>query len=159
MLPPEINSGRMYSGPGSGPMLAAAAAWDGLAAELNSAATSYQAVISGLTVGPWLGPSSASLAAAAAPYAAWINTTAAQAEQSASQAKAAAAAYETAFVSTVPPPLIAANRSLLMTLVATNVFGQNTPAIAATRPSTPRCGPKTPRRCTATQARRRRRPR
>ena len=28
-LPPEINSGRMYDGPGSGPMLAAAAAWDG----------------------------------------------------------------------------------------------------------------------------------
>lgn len=33
-LPPEINSGRMYAGPGSGPLLAAAAAWDALAAEL-----------------------------------------------------------------------------------------------------------------------------
>ncbi len=32
-LPPEINSGRMYSGPGCGSMLAAAAAWDGLAAD------------------------------------------------------------------------------------------------------------------------------
>ena len=36
MLPPEVNSGRMYAGPGSGPMLAAATAWDGLAAELQS---------------------------------------------------------------------------------------------------------------------------
>ena len=27
ILPPEINSGRMYAGPGSGRMLAAAAAW------------------------------------------------------------------------------------------------------------------------------------
>ena len=98
MLPPEINSARMYAGPGSGPMLAAAAAWDGLAAELNSAASLYRSVISGLTVGPWLGPSSASMAAAAAPYAAWLSTTAAQAEQSASQANAAAAAYESAFV-------------------------------------------------------------
>jgi PPE-repeat protein len=132
MFPPEINSGRMYAGPGSGPMLAAAAAWDGLAAELYSAASSYKSVISGLTVGPWLGLASASMAAAAAPYAAWMNTTAAQAEQTAAQAKTAAAAYETAFVATVPPPVIAANRSLLMALIATNVLGQNTPAIAAT---------------------------
>jgi PPE-repeat protein len=132
MLPPEINSGRMYVGPGSGPMLADAAAWGGLAAELYSTATSYQPVISGLTAGPWLGPSSASMAAAAAHYVAWMSTTAAQAEQTATQAKAAAAAYETAFAMTVPPPLIAANRSLLMPLVATNLFGQNTPAIVAT---------------------------
>jgi PPE-repeat protein len=133
MLPPEINSGRMYAGPGSGPMRAAAAAWDGLAAELYSAATSYQSVISGLTAGPWLGPSSASMAAAAAPYVAWMSATAAQAEQTAAQAKAAAAAYETAFAATVPPPVIAANRSLLLALIATNVLGQNTPAIAATQ--------------------------
>jgi len=132
MLPPEINSGRMNAGPGSGPMLAAAAAWDELAAELYSAATSYQSVVSGLTAGPWLGPSSASMAAAAAHYVAWMSTTAAQAEQTAAQAKAAAAAYEAAFAATVPPPVIAANRSLLMALIATNVLGQNTPAIAAT---------------------------
>ncbi|MCV7029324.1 PPE family protein, partial [Mycobacterium sherrisii] len=37
MLPPEVNSGRMYAGAGSGPLMAAAAAWDGLAAELSSA--------------------------------------------------------------------------------------------------------------------------
>jgi PPE-repeat protein len=132
MLPPEINSGRMYAGPGSGPMLAAAAAWDGLAGELHATAASYGSVISGLTGGPWLGPASASMAAAAAPYLEWMTTTAAQAEQAATQAKAAAAAYETAFAMTVPPPVVAANRSLLMTLVATNILGQNTPAIAAT---------------------------
>lgn len=131
-LPPEVNSGRMYAGAGSGPMLAAAAAWATLAAELHSAANSYQAVMSGLIAGPWLGPSSASMAAAAAASAAWMNATAAQAEQTAAQAKMAAAAYETAFADTVPPPVIAANRSLLATLVATNIFGQNTPAIANT---------------------------
>ena len=131
-LPPEINSGRMYAGPGSGPMLAAAAAWDGLATELQSAAAFYMSVISGLTAGPWLGPASASMAAAAGLYVAWMSTTAAQAEQAATQAKAAAAAYEVAFAATVPPQVIAANRALLMALVATNLFGQNTPAIAAT---------------------------
>ena len=131
-FPPEINSGRMYSGPGSGPMLAAAAAWDGLAAELQSTAASYSSVISSLTSGPWVGPSSLSMAAAVTPYVTWMQGTAAQAAEAASQATAAASAYETAFAAHVPPAEIAANRSQLASLVATNIFGQNTPAIAAT---------------------------
>jgi len=132
LLPPEINSARMYAGPGSGPMLAAAAAWDALAAELQSTASSCQSAIAGLTAGSWLGPSSASMAAAAAPYVGWMRSTATQAEQTANQAIEAAAAYDTAFAETVPPPVVAANRSLLMALVATNFLGQNTPAIAVT---------------------------
>lgn len=131
-LPPEINSARMYAGAGAGPLLAAAAVWEGLAADLASAATSYSSVIAGLAGGPWLGPASMSMAAAAAPYVAWMHTTAAQAEQTAVQASAAAAAYEAAFAMTVPPAVIAANRALLMALIATNILGQNTPAIAAT---------------------------
>ncbi|MDR3657045.1 MAG: PPE family protein [Mycobacterium sp.] len=131
-LPPEINSGRMYVGAGSGPMLAAAAAWDDLAAELQSTGASYSSTIESLATGPWTGPSSIAMAAAAAPYVAWINSTGAQAEQAGTQAKLAAAAYETAFAATVPPPVIAANRALLAALIATNILGQNTPAIAAT---------------------------
>ncbi|KQH75117.1 hypothetical protein AO501_07395 [Mycobacterium gordonae] len=130
--PPELNSARMYTGTGAGPLLAAAEAWDALAADLHSAATSYQAVVSGLTAGPWLGPASASMSAAAAPYATWLRITAAQAEETGAQAKSAAAAYQTAFSATVPPTMVAANRSQLMTLVATNVFGRNSQAIAAT---------------------------
>ena len=132
IYPPEVNSARMYAGPGSGPMLAAAEAWGGLAAELHSAANSYQSVISGLTAGSWSGPSSASMATAAATYTAWLTATAAQAEETGAQAKTAAAAYQTAFTSTVPPSMVTANRSRLATLVATNMFGRNTQAIAAT---------------------------
>ena len=44
-LPPEINSARMYSGPGSGPLMAAATAWDELATELNSTTASYSSVV------------------------------------------------------------------------------------------------------------------
>jgi PPE-repeat protein len=132
IYPPEINSGRMYTGPGSGPMLAAAQAWGSLADELYTAASAYQSVVSELTSGSWSGPSSASMTAAAVSYVAWLSSTAAQAEETAAQAAGAAAAYESAFASTVPPPEIATNRALLMTLVATNFFGQNTPAIAAT---------------------------
>ncbi|HXA90922.1 MAG TPA: PPE family protein, partial [Mycobacterium sp.] len=54
-LPPEINSGRMYAGPGSGSMMAAASAWDGLAAELTTGASGYGSVIDELTGSPWLG--------------------------------------------------------------------------------------------------------
>lgn len=130
LLPPEVNSARMYAGPGPGTMLDAAAAWDGLAAELRSTAESYSSTISGLTAA-WEGPSSANMAAAAAPYAAWLTTTAAQAEQTANQARVAAAAYSAAFDATVPPPVVAANRAELESLIATNVLGQNTAAIAA----------------------------
>src|SRR5271155_1163260 len=132
IYPPEINSARMYAGPGSGPMLAAAEAWESLAAELHSAANSYQSVVSGLTAGSWSGPSSASMATAAASYTAWLTATAAQAEETGAQAKTAAPAYQTAFTSTVPPSMVTANRSRLMTLVATNLFGRNTQAIATT---------------------------
>ncbi|EAY61055.1 PPE family protein [Mycobacterium tuberculosis C] len=132
VLPPEINSGRMYAGPGSGPMMAAAAAWDSLAAELGLAAGGYRLAISELTGAYWAGPAAASMVAAVTPYVAWLSATAGQAEQAGMQARAAAAAYELAFAMTVPPPVVVANRALLVALVATNFFGQNTPAIAAT---------------------------
>jgi PPE-repeat protein len=132
MLPPEINSARMYSGAGSGPMLAAASAWNGLAAELRSTALSYGSTVSALAGEEWLGPASAAMTAAAMPYVAWMSATATHAEQTASQAEAAAAAYEAAFAATVPPQLVAANRAELAILVATNFLGQNTAAIAAT---------------------------
>jgi PPE-repeat protein len=131
-LPPEINSARMYAGPGSGPMMAAAAAWDGLTAQLETFAARYAALVSELQGHSWSGASSAAMAAASVPYVAWVTATGQQSEQAANQARAAAAAYDAAFMATVPPAVIAANRALLATLVATNFFGQNTPAIAAT---------------------------
>src|ERR1700757_2407335 len=122
----------MYAGPGSGPMMAAATAWDELAAELATAASGYGSVVTELTDAPWLGPSSRAMIAAVTPYVSWLSTTAGQAEDTANQARAAAAAYETAFMGTVPPTEIAANRVLLAQLIATNFLGINTPAIMAT---------------------------
>jgi len=113
-------------------MMAAASAWDALAAEVDTAATGYDSVVSELTSAPWVGPASASMVSAVTPYVSWLSAVATQAEETADQARAAAAAYEAAFMMTVPPPVIAANRALLMALVATNFFGQNTPAIMAT---------------------------
>ncbi len=93
-LPPEINSALMYSGAGAGPMLAAATAWEVLAAELQTTASSCGSVVTALTDGPWQGPSAASMAATAATQIAWLSSTAGQAEQAAGQAVAAASAYE-----------------------------------------------------------------
>ncbi|OCB13082.1 PPE family protein [Mycobacterium intracellulare] len=131
-LPPEINSTRMYAGPGSAPMIAAAAAWDVLANGLETASRGYSAVIAQLEGESWTGSASAAMATAAAPYVAWLATAGAQAEQAASQARAAAAAYEAAFGATVPPALVTANRTLLAQLVASNLLGQNTAMIGAT---------------------------
>ncbi|WP_409437447.1 PPE family protein [Mycobacterium sp. SMC-14] len=131
-FPPEINSARIYTGPGSGPMMVAAGAWDKMAAELSSAEAAYQGVINGLVSEGWMGPASNAMAAAAAPYAVWMGATAAKVEQAAMQAKAAAAAFDAAYAMTVAPPLIVANRSQLAALVATNFLGQNAAAIAAT---------------------------
>lgn len=131
VLPPEVNSTRIYTGPGPGPMLAAAVAWSAVAVELESAALGYSRAIVDLTA-TWQGPAALCMVGATAPVTAWLHTSAAAAEQTAAQATAAAGAFELAFATVVPPPVIAANRALLMTLVATNFFGQNTPAIAAT---------------------------
>lgn len=128
-LPPEFNSARMYSGSGPASMMAAACAWNMLAAELDSAADAYDTVITQLTSEEWMGPASTHMAAAIKPYVAWMRASAAQAEQAATSARAAVAAYETAFAATVPPPLIEANRTLLAQAISTNVLGQNTPLI------------------------------
>lgn len=129
-LPPEVNSGLMYSGPGSAPLAAAASAWDSLATELYTTASSYESVLSTLTSG-WRGPSATAMASAAAPYVTWMATTAAQAADAGAQVAAGTAAYESAYAATVPPAVIAANRAALAALVASNIFGQNTPAIFA----------------------------
>lgn len=104
VLPPEINSLRMFIGAGTAPMLAAAAAWDGLAEELGTAAQSFASVTAGLAGQAWQGPAALAMAAAAAPYAGWLTAAAAQSAGAAGQARA---------------------------VVMTNLFGQNAPLIAA----------------------------
>lgn len=130
--PPEIASTKVYSGPGAGPLLATAAAYDALAAQLESFAAGHVSVIAGLRGEAWAGLASDAMAVAVAPYAEWVETTAAQVAHTAGQARAAAAAYETAHAATVPPALVMANRTHLADLVASNLLGQNTRQIAAT---------------------------
>ena len=131
-LPPEINSSRIFAGAGSGPLHVAATAWDGLAQDLQASAASFDSVIVGLTAGPWAGPASASMVAAAAPYVGWLTAASGQAASAGVQARAAATAFEVAQAATVHPAAVTANRTTLATLIATNFFGLNAPAIAGT---------------------------
>jgi PPE-repeat protein len=129
--PPELNSGLIYSGAGAGPLMAAASAFNNLSSEMTSNAASYESIISELTGSEWTGPSSEAMSAAAQPFITWLDATSAQLRVAATQAIASAAAYEAAFAASIPPPVILANRTTLAALVATNILGQNTPAIAA----------------------------
>ena len=118
-LPPEINSGRMYSGPGSGSLTEAATAWQRLASRLYSAAADYEALTSKLATRTCV-----------APYIKWLNATAASAAHAAAQAAAAASAHETALAAIVAPPVIDANRARRRALAGGNHLGQTSPAIA-----------------------------
>jgi PPE-repeat protein len=132
VLPPEINSLRMFTGVGSGPMWVAAMAWEGLAAELGSSADSFSSVISGMAGQSWQGAASAAMTSIAIPYAGWLNTAAAQAAEAAAQAKTVVSAFEAAQAAMVHPLAVAANRNQFVQLVSSNLFGQNAPAIADT---------------------------
>ncbi|OBF05750.1 hypothetical protein A5730_15705 [Mycobacterium sp. ACS4054] len=126
-LAPEIISGEIHDGPGSGSLAEAATAWAGLAIRLHTAVADYRAVTSKL-VARCDGPAPAS----AAPYIAWLTTTAILAEQAATGAAAATSAHQAVLAATVPPAAIAANRALRGSLILGNRLGQGAPAIADT---------------------------
>lgn len=124
-LAPEINSGLMYSGPGAGSMIQAAAAWDRLAARLCAAAADCRAVT--VKLAHREGP--AAVGDAAARYVDWLDASAAHSHEVATRLGAAAAAHESAFAAMVAPPLIAANRTHRASLVSANCLGQHSAAI------------------------------
>ncbi len=128
---PEVNSALMYAGAGPTPMLAAAAAWEGLADELGSAARSFSSLISDLVASSWQGPSARAMTAVAMPYAEWLGGAATQAGGTATGARAMTTVYETARAAVVHPVEIAINRNRLVSLALSNIFGLNAPAIAA----------------------------
>jgi PPE-repeat protein len=130
-LPPEVTSALIHAGPGAHSLVAASGAWQELAASLEDTAEIYSSVLSSLTEG-WHGASASAMTQAAAPYVAWLTATAQQSQQTAVAAETAAAAFTSTLVSMVHPSVVAANRTRLMQLLATNWFGINLPAIAET---------------------------
>ena len=130
-LPPEITSALIHSGPGAGSWLVASRAWERLGTDLEDSIRDYAPVLSSLTEA-WHGPSAAAMTQAVGPYVTWLRTTAQQCQQLSLSAQVAAAAFGSTLVSVVHPSVVAANRAQLVHLLATNAFGMNLPAIAAT---------------------------
>jgi PPE-repeat protein len=130
-LPPEVISALIHSGPGAESLANAAAAWQQLSVNLEDAADHYAASLSSMDES-WYGPSSAAMFQSVTPYVTWLRTTAQQAQQTAAAAQSAAAAFSSVQASVVPTATVAANRTRLVQLLATNVFGRNLPAIAQT---------------------------
>jgi PPE-repeat protein len=127
--PPEITSALIHSGPGPGSLLTAANAWRQLTVELGQTAAGYASTAAGI---PWQGPSATAMTLSTLPYIAWLHTTAVQAAQMSTAATTMASSFVATQTAVVHPSVVTANRTMLAQLIATNFFGINFPAIAAT---------------------------
>jgi PPE-repeat protein len=110
-------------------LLTAANAWRRLAIELGQTAADYRSTVAGIS---WQGPSATAMTLSTLPYISWLHTTAAQAAQMSMAATTMASSFVATQAAVVHPSVVTANRTQLAHLIATNFFGINFPAIAAT---------------------------
>ncbi|WP_197079810.1 PPE family protein [Mycobacterium haemophilum] len=123
-LPPEINVSNI-KGPGSKPILIAAAAWESLEQDLASAAKEWGPQIA-QAYEAFQGEAANKFSEAAVRYHEWLHKHALTAKCTAEYLIQAADAYEEAVRSMVPTAPIVKNRAAAWTMKSTNLLGQFT---------------------------------
>nr|WP_313824544.1 PPE domain-containing protein [Candidatus Mycobacterium wuenschmannii] len=123
--PPEVHSGLLSSGPGIGPLLAAAGAWSSLSAQYDSAATQLRAVLADAQH-VWSGSAAEQYLAAHQPYLAWLQLAGVVSAEAATRHEMVAAAYTTALAAMPSLAELATNHVVHGVLMATNFLGINT---------------------------------
>lgn len=128
--PPEVITGRLMSGAGPGPMLAASAQYAAAAAAYEASADRLMAQMAYLAAN-WQGTTATALQATLSTQLAWMRMFQTQLVLAAARTADQAAAFSTAYATMAPMPRIVENRVTTAVLEATNFLGINTPAIAA----------------------------